>query len=183
MVRLAGLKTSVPSGPTMTVWVVGPVLVVVVVDELVVVVEVDGLVEVDGVVVVVVVDELVVVVEVGALVLVVEVDGLVDVVEVDELVVVVEVDELGIVVEVDELLVVVVVDVSGAHVICTFLPADSSRAQAAPMNVEPSPRTSRALGAVMKARTVACAPTWTESPATFNSGVGVLPIGSNVEVS
>src|SRR6516162_6987448 len=108
MVRLAGLKTSVPSGPTMTVWVVGPVLVVVVVDELVVVVEVDGLVEVDGVEVVVVVEEL-----------------------------------------------VVVVDVSGAHVICTFLPADSSRAQAAPMNVEPSPRTSRALGAVMKARTVA----------------------------
>ena len=149
-------------------------LVVVVVDELVVVVEVDGLVEVDGVVVVVVVDELVVVVEVGALVLVVEVDGLVDVVEVDELVVAVEVDEL---------LVVVVVDVSGAHVICTLLPADSSRAQAAPMNVELSPRTSRALGAVMKARTVACAPTWTESPATFNSGVGVLPIGSNVEVS
>jgi hypothetical protein len=159
-------------------------VVVVEVDGLVVVVEVGGLVdavEVDGLVVVVEVDGLVVVVEVDGLVVVVEVDGLVDVVDVDE--VVVEVDGLVVVVDVDELLVVVVVDTSGAHVIRTFRPADSSRAQAAPLNVEASPKTSRALGAVMKARTVACAPTWTESPVTFNTGVGVLPIGSKVEAS
>src|SRR5215469_18283185 len=168
-------------------------LVVVVVDELVVVVEVGGLVdevevgglvdevEVGGLVDEVEVVTLVVVVEVVTLVVVVEVDGLVDVVDVDE--VVVEVDGLLVVVDVDELLVVVVVDTSGAHVIRTFRPADSSRAQAAPLNVEPSPKTSRARGAVMKARTVACAPMWTESPLTFNTGVGVLPIGSKVEAS
>jgi hypothetical protein len=152
-------------------------LVVVVVDELVDVVEVDGLVDV------VEVDGLVDVVEVDGLVDVVEVDGPVDVVEVDELVDVVEVDGLVDVVEVDELLVVVVVDTSGAHVIRTFRPADSSRAHADPLNLESSPKTSRALGAVMKARTVACAPTRTESPVTFTTGVGVLPIGSKVEPS
>jgi hypothetical protein len=129
------------------------------------------------------VDRLVVVVDMDELVVVVDVDGLMDVVEVDRLVVVVDVDELVVVVDVDELLVVVVVDTSGAHVIRTFLPADSRRAHAAPLNVEPSPKTSRALGAVMKARTVACAPMWTESPVTFNTGVGVLPIASKVEAS
>jgi hypothetical protein len=115
--------------------------------------------------------------------------SVVDVVVVDE-----PVDEdvvvVGVMVEVvDEDVVVigvvdeVVVELSGAHMIRTFLPADSIRAQAAPLNSAPFPRTSRALGAVMKARTVAWAPMWIVSLVAFTNGVNVLPRGSKVEAS
>jgi hypothetical protein len=115
--------------------------------------------------------------------------SVVDVVVLDE-----PVDEdvvvVGVMVEVvdeDVVVVAVVVEVvvepSGAHVIRTFLPADSVRAQAAPLNFTSFPRTNRALGAVMKARTVAWAPMWTVSPVVFTDGVNVLPRGSKVEAS
>jgi len=115
--------------------------------------------------------------------------SVVDVVVVDELVGE-DVVVVGVVVEVvdeDVAVVGVVVEVvdelSGAHMICTFLPADSIRAQAAPLNFEPSPRTRRALGAVMKARTVAWAPMWTVSLVAFTNGVSVFPRGPKVEAS
>jgi hypothetical protein len=115
--------------------------------------------------------------------------SVVDVVVLDE-----PVDEdvvvVGVMVEVvDEVVVVmgvvdeVVVELSGAHMIRTFLPADSIRAHPAPRNFAPFPRTSRALGAVMKARTVAWAPTWIVSLVAFTNGVNVLPRGSKVEAS
>src|SRR5262249_9510482 len=91
-------------------------------------------------------------------------------------VVVEDVVVVGVVVE-------VVAELSGAHMIRTFLPADSIRAQTAPLNPEPSPRTSRALGAVTKARMVAWAPMWTVSPVAFTDGVNVFPRGSKVEAS
>jgi len=77
----------------------------------------------------------VVVVIVGAVVVVVVTS--VDVVEDDDVVV-------GVVV-------VVVVDTPDTHSMSTFLPADNSRTQAEPVKVVPLPKSSRALGAVMKA--------------------------------
>jgi len=77
---------------------------------------------------------------------------LVDVVVLVEVVVVLEVvDVVDVVVLVVVLVVVDVVVVVVAHLTFTFLPATNSRTQAAPVKVVPSPRSSRALGAVMKA--------------------------------
>src|SRR5262245_60236020 len=154
--------------------VVDVVLVVAGVVDVVVVVGsvVDGDAGVGGVVVVVasVVDDDAVVVDV-----VLVVASLVDVVVLDE-----PVDEDVVVVGV---MVEVVVELSGAHMIRTLLRADSSRAQAVPLNFAPFPRTSRALGAVMKARTVAWAPMSIVSLVAFTNGVNVLPRGSKVEAS
>src|SRR5262249_8611352 len=96
---------------------------------------------------VVVLVEVVVVLDVVVLVEVVVVLAVVVLVEV---VVVLEVvDVVDVVVLVVVLVVVDVVVV--AHLTFTLLPATNSRTQAAPVKVVPSPRTSRALGAVMKA--------------------------------
>src|SRR5262249_55527404 len=119
----------------------------------------------------------------GQLPMLVDVVVLVGVVVLLEVVVVLEVvDVVDVVVLVVVLVVVVdVVVVVVAHLTFTFLPATNSRTQAAPVKVVPSPRSSRALGAVMKAWTVACLPMWTVSPATFSNGGGVVPTGPKVE--
>jgi hypothetical protein len=158
----------------------------VVVDVLLVVASVIDVVVVDGKLVD---DDVVLVVASVVDVVVLDEPIVVDVVVLDE-----PIDEdvlvVGVMVEVvDEDVVVVavvvevVVELSGAHVIRTFLPADSIRAQAAPLNLASFPRTNRALGAVMKARTMAWAPMWTVSPVAFTDGVNVLSRGSKVEAS
>jgi hypothetical protein len=83
----------------------------------------------------------------------VDVVVLVEVVVVLEVVDVVDVVVLVVVLVVVDVVVVVVdvVVVVVAHLTFTFLPATNSRTQAAPVKVVPSPRSSRALGAVMKA--------------------------------
>src|SRR5262249_38320852 len=86
------------------------------------------------------------------------------------------------VVLVDVLLVVVVVVLatSGAQVISTLRPPARVSAQAAPVNFMARPRLSRALGAVMKARTSALALRCRVDPGTFGSGVGVPVRGRKV---
>jgi hypothetical protein len=98
-------------------------------------------------------------------------------------VVVVGVVVVVVVVLVDALIVVVVVVVavgSGAQSTTTLRPVASDLAQAAPTSMEPRPKTKRALGAVMKARTSLWALTWSLSPVTLSNGVGVPESGSKL---
>jgi hypothetical protein len=176
--RIVGVATVVVVVVEVVVVVVGSVEVV---DDDVVVVVVGSVVVVDDDVVVVVVgsvvvvDDVVVVVVVGSVevvddVVVVVVVGSVEVV--DDVVVVVAIVVL-------EVLVVVVVVTSGAHETATRRLANSSLAQAAPVNTVPEPNVSCASGALTKARTVLRRPNFRRAPRVFKRGVAAPSLGAS----